>query len=60
VASNFGFWTLSPDGRLLTKIEASSLERVELLGEDRLDFTSIDNLKQWLVQEEVGWANAYG
>jgi Domain of unknown function (DUF4351) len=33
---------------LLVKIEALSLERVELLGEDLLDFTSIDNLEQWL------------
>jgi predicted transposase YdaD len=33
---------------LLAKIEALSLERVELLGEDLLDFTSIANLEQWL------------
>ena len=33
---------------LLAKIEALSLERVELLGENLLDFTSIDNLEQWL------------
>ena len=33
---------------LLVNIEALSLERVELLGEDLLDFTSIDNLEQWL------------
>jgi Domain of unknown function (DUF4351) len=33
---------------LLARIEALSLERVELLGEDLLDFTSIDNLEQWL------------
>jgi hypothetical protein len=39
---------------LLTKIEALPLERVELLSEDLLDFTSIDNLEQWLASEEVG------
>jgi hypothetical protein len=39
---------------LLTKIEALPLERVELLGEDLLDFTSIDNLEQWLASQEVG------
>ncbi|PSB44768.1 hypothetical protein C7B77_25490 [Chamaesiphon polymorphus CCALA 037] len=33
---------------ILAKIEALPLERVELLGEDLLDFTSIDNLEQWL------------
>ena len=33
---------------LLAKIEDLSLERVELLSEDLLDFTSIDNLEQWL------------
>jgi predicted transposase YdaD len=33
---------------LLAKIEALSLERVELLGEDLLDFTSIVNLEKWL------------
>ena len=33
---------------LLAKIEALSLERLELLGEDLLDFTSIANLEQWL------------
>ncbi len=33
---------------LLAKIQALSLERVESLGEDLLDFTSIDNLEQWL------------
>ena len=33
---------------LLVKIEALSLERVELLCEDLLDFTSIDNLEHWL------------
>jgi Domain of unknown function (DUF4351) len=33
---------------LLIKIEALSLERVESLGEDLLDFTSIANLEQWL------------
>jgi Domain of unknown function (DUF4351) len=33
---------------LLVKIEALSLERVESLGEDLLDFTSIANLEQWL------------
>jgi predicted transposase/invertase (TIGR01784 family) len=35
---------------LLTRIEALPLERVESLGEDLLDFTSIDNLEQWLNQ----------
>ncbi len=35
---------------LLTKIEALPLEQVESLGEDLLDFTSIDNLQQWLNQ----------
>jgi Domain of unknown function (DUF4351) len=35
---------------LLEKILALPLERVELLGEDLLDFTSIDNLEQWLSQ----------
>ena len=34
---------------LLAKIEALPLERLELLGEDLLDFTSIANLEQWLV-----------
>jgi Domain of unknown function (DUF4351) len=33
---------------LLAKIQALPLEQVELLGEDLLDFTSIDNLEQWL------------
>jgi Domain of unknown function (DUF4351) len=33
---------------LLAKIEALSLDRVELLSEDLLDFTSIDHLEQWL------------
>ncbi len=33
---------------LLEKIQALPLEQVELLGEDLLDFTSIDNLEQWL------------
>ena len=37
---------VSPD--LLARIEALSLERVELLSEDLLDFTSIANLEQWL------------
>jgi predicted transposase/invertase (TIGR01784 family) len=36
--------------KLLAKIEALSLERVESLGEDLLDFTSITNLEQWLIQ----------
>jgi predicted transposase YdaD len=36
--------------KLLAKIEALPLERVESLGEDLLDFTSIDNLDQWLSQ----------
>jgi predicted transposase YdaD len=35
---------------LLAKIQALSLERVESLGEDLLDFTSIANLEQWLNQ----------
>ncbi len=34
--------------KLLAKIEALPLERVESLGEDLLDFTSIANLEQWL------------
>jgi predicted transposase/invertase (TIGR01784 family) len=33
---------------LLVKIKALPLERLELLGEDLLDFTSISNLEQWL------------
>jgi predicted transposase YdaD len=33
---------------LLAKIEVLPLERLELLGEDLLDFTSIANLEQWL------------
>jgi predicted transposase YdaD len=33
---------------LLFKIKALPLERLELLGEDLLDFTSIANLEQWL------------
>jgi predicted transposase/invertase (TIGR01784 family) len=33
---------------LLSKIQALPLERVESLGEDLLDFTSINNLEQWL------------
>lgn len=33
---------------LLAKIEALPLERLELLGEDLLDFTSISDLEQWL------------
>jgi predicted transposase YdaD len=37
---------ISPN--LLAKIEALPLERVELLGEDLLDFTAIANLEQWL------------
>jgi predicted transposase/invertase (TIGR01784 family) len=36
--------------KLLAKIEALPLERVESLGEDLLDFTSIANLEQWLSQ----------
>ena len=36
------------DHPLVAKIEALPLERVELLGEDLLDFTSIDHLEQWL------------
>jgi predicted transposase/invertase (TIGR01784 family) len=34
---------------LLAQIEALPLARVESLGEDLLDFTSIDNLEQWLM-----------
>jgi Domain of unknown function (DUF4351) len=37
---------ISPD--LVAKIEALPLERVESLGEDLLDFSSIANLEQWL------------
>jgi predicted transposase/invertase (TIGR01784 family) len=37
---------ISPN--LLAKIEALSLERVESLGEDLLDFTAIADLEQWL------------
>jgi predicted transposase YdaD len=33
---------------LSAKIEVLPLERLELLGEDLLDFTSIANLEQWL------------
>ncbi len=33
---------------LVTKIETLPLERVELLGEDLLDFSSTANLEQWL------------
>jgi predicted transposase/invertase (TIGR01784 family) len=33
---------------LLVQIKALPLERLELLGEDLLDFTSIANLEQWL------------
>ncbi len=33
---------------LLTKIQALPLDRLESLGEDLLDFNSIDNLEQWL------------
>jgi predicted transposase YdaD len=35
---------------LLTKIEALPLNRVESLGEDLLDFNSIDDLETWLSQ----------
>lgn len=34
--------------KLLAQIEALPLERVEFLGEDLLDFTSIADLEQWL------------
>lgn len=37
---------ISPD--LLAKIEALPLDRVELLAEDLLDFSSIDDLNRWL------------
>jgi predicted transposase/invertase (TIGR01784 family) len=40
----------SIEPNLLTKIEALPLEQVESLGEDLLDFTSIDNLDRWLNQ----------
>jgi predicted transposase YdaD len=33
---------------LLEKIQALPLDQLELLGEDLLDFTSINNLEQWL------------
>jgi predicted transposase/invertase (TIGR01784 family) len=36
--------------KLLAKVEALPLERVESLGEDLLDFSSIDNLEAWLNQ----------
>jgi predicted transposase YdaD len=36
--------------RLLSKVEALPLERVESLGEDLLDFTSIAELESWLSQ----------
>ena len=38
--------SISPE--LLAQIEDLPLERVESLGEDLLDFTSIANLEQWL------------
>jgi predicted transposase YdaD len=38
---------ISPN--LLAKIEALPVERVEVLGEDLLDFSSITNLEQWLI-----------
>ena len=41
------FGNVSPT--LLAKIEALPLERVESLGEDLLDFSSIADLEQWLV-----------
>jgi predicted transposase YdaD len=34
--------------KLVAKIQTLPLERVESLGEDLLDFTSIANLEQWL------------
>jgi len=36
-----------PD-RILTQINALSIEQLELLGEALLDFTTIANLTQWL------------
>jgi Domain of unknown function (DUF4351) len=36
------------DPLLLAKIEALPLERLELLGEDLLDFSSIADLEAWL------------
>jgi predicted transposase YdaD len=36
--------------KLLTKIEALPLDRVESLGEDLLDFTSLSQLETWLSQ----------
>ena len=38
------------DSPLLARVEALSLERVESLGEDLLDFTSIADLESWLSQ----------
>ncbi len=39
---------ISPN--LLTKIESLPVERVESLGEDLLDFTSIADLETWMSQ----------
>ncbi len=37
-----------PDGELTTKIANLTLEQLENLGEELLDFTTIDDLKRWL------------
>jgi predicted transposase/invertase (TIGR01784 family) len=37
-----------PDGELTTKISNLTLEQLENLGEELLDFTTIDDLKHWL------------
>jgi len=37
-----------PDGELTTKISNLTLEQLENLGEELLDFTTIDDLKVWL------------
>jgi predicted transposase YdaD len=42
------FGNVSPN--LLAKIESLPLNRVESLGEDLLDFNSIDDLETWLSQ----------
>ncbi len=41
-----------PDQALKTKITNLTLEQLENLGEELLDFTTIDDLKRWL--ENVG------
>jgi predicted transposase YdaD len=37
-----------PDRELTTKISNLTLEQLENLGEELLDFTTIDDLKRWL------------